>query len=145
MASRNVETCMAAHRAFNSRDFEAVENAMAEDVIYQDRARNATFRGRTGFREFMQGWVAAFSNAQVSEPIYIDAGDTVVAQFVARGVNDGPLGLLPASGMPANFNFCEILRFNDKGQVVSGDAYYDQLSIMVQLGHAKAPQKATAA
>jgi steroid delta-isomerase-like uncharacterized protein len=145
MASRNVETCRAAHQAFNSRDFEAVVNAMAEDVIYQDRARDLTFRGRTGFREFMQGWVAAFSNAEVFEPVYIDAGDAVVAQFVARGVNDGPLGSLPASGKPVNFNFCEILRFNDNGQVVSGDAYYDQLSIMVQLGHAKAPQKATAA
>jgi len=44
-----------------------------------------------------------------------------------------------------NFNFCEILRFNDNGQVASGHAYYDQLSIMVQLGYAQAPQKATAA
>jgi ketosteroid isomerase-like protein len=73
------------------------------------------------------------------------AGDAVVAQFVGRGVNDAPLGPLPATGKPVNFNFCEILRFNDNGQVVSGDAYYDQLSIMVQLGHAQAPQKSTAA
>jgi predicted ester cyclase len=144
MASRNVETCKAAHQAFNRRDFEAVANTMTENVIYRDRARDVSFRGRTGFKEFMQGWVAMFSNAEVSEPVYIDAGDTVVAQFVGRGVNDGPLGPLPATGKPVNFNFCEILRFDDKGQVVSGDAYYDQLSIMVQLGHAQAPQTATA-
>jgi steroid delta-isomerase-like uncharacterized protein len=145
MASRNVETFKAAHQAFNTRDFAAVANAMAEDVVYHDRARDVTFRGRTGFKEFMQGWIAAFSNAEISEPIYIDGGDTVVAQFTGRGVNDGPLGPLPATGKPVTFHFCEIVRFNEAGQVVSGDAYYDQLSILVQLGHAQAPQTAAVA
>lgn len=145
MASRNVETFRAAHQAFNRRDFDAVVNAMGEEVIYQDRARNLTFRGRTGFREFMQGWVTAFSNAEVHEPTYIDAGDVVVAQFVGRGVNNGPLGPLPATGKQLNLHFCEILRFDEKGQIVSGAAYYDQLSLLVQLGHAQAPQPATAA
>lgn len=145
MASRNVETYMAAHRGFNVRDFDAVVKLMAEDVIYHDRARDTTFRGRAGFKDFMQGWVASFSDAQVSEPTYIDAGDTVIAQFVGRGVNDGPIGPLPATGKPMKFEYCEILRFNDKGQVVSGDAYYDQLSILVQLGHAAVPQKTAVA
>ena len=145
MASRNVETFRTAHEAFNRHDFEAVVSAMAEGVTYQDRALDVTFRGTTGFKEFMQGWVTAFPNAEISEPVYIDAGDTVIAQFVGRGINDGPLGPLPATGKPVSFNFCEILRFNGNGQVVSGDAYYDRLSILVQLGHAPAPQKVTAA
>jgi steroid delta-isomerase-like uncharacterized protein len=141
MASRNVETYRATHQAFNRRDFDAVVNSMAEDVSYHDRARDITFRGRTGFKEFMQGWVTAFSNSEVTEPVYIDAGDTVVAQFVGRGVNDGPLGPLPATGKSMTFHLCEVFRFNDAGQIVSGAIYYDQLSIMVQLGHAQAQQK----
>jgi steroid delta-isomerase-like uncharacterized protein len=136
---------MAAHRAFNTRDFDAVVNLMAEDVVYQDRARDITFRGRSGFKEFMQGWVTSFSNAEVSEATYTDAGNTVIAQFVGRGVNDGPIGPLPATGKLIKFNYCEILRFNDKGQVISGDAYYDQLSMLIQLGHAQATQKGAAA
>ena len=142
MASKNVETFRAAHQAFNRRDFDAVVRAMAEDVAYHDQARGATFDGRDGFREFMQGWVTAFSNAEVSEPTYIDAGDRVIAEFICRGVNDGPLGSLPKTGRQMNLYICEILRFNDKGQVVSGRLYYDQLSLMTQLGHA---QPATAA
>ena len=144
MASKNVETFRAAHQAFNRRDFDAVVKAMAEDLAYHDRARGATFSGRDGFREFMQGWVTAFSNAEVSEPNYIDAGDTVIAEFIARGVNDGPLGPLPKTGRQMNLHFCEILRFDDKGQIVSGNLYYDQLSMMTQLGHAQ-PAEAAAA
>src|SRR5688572_6413558 len=144
MASRNVETFRAAHQAFNKRDFEAVVNVMTEDVIYQDRARGVTFEGRSGFREFMKGWVAAFSHAEVSGPKYTDAGNTVIAEFVARGTNDGPLGPLPMTGRSIQVPFCEIMTFDAKGQIVSGAAYYDQLSIMIQLGHAQ-PAEAAAA
>jgi steroid delta-isomerase-like uncharacterized protein len=143
MASKNVETFRAAHQAFNKRNFEAVVNAMTEDVVYHDRARGVTFEGRSGFRQFMQGWVAAFSNAEVSEPKYSDAGNTV-AEFVARGTNDGPFGPLPKTGRTINVPFCEILTFNEKGQIASGAVYYDQLSMMIQLGHAQ-PAEAAAA
>jgi steroid delta-isomerase-like uncharacterized protein len=145
MASRNVETFRSAHQAFNRRDFEAIANTLTEDVIYRDRARDTVFRGKTEFTAFMQGWVTAFSDAQISEPTYIDAGDAVIAQFSGQGTNDGPLGPFGATGKPVKFHFCEILHFNEKGLVVSGDAYYDQLSIMIQLGHVPAPQQAVGA
>ena len=144
MASRNVETFRAAHQAFNKRDFEAVLNVMTEDVIYHDRARGVTFEGRSGFRQFMESWVAAFSRAEVSEPKYSDAGNTVIAEFIARGTNDGPLGPLPMTGRSMQVPFCEIMTFDEKGQIVSGAIYYDQLSIMSQLGHAQ-PTEAAAA
>lgn len=142
MASGNVETHRAAHQAFNRRDFDAVVAAMAENVTYEDRARNLTFRGRAGFKEFMQGWVTALSDVKVVDQTYIDAGDVVVAQVVGRGTNDGPLGSLPATGRQLNLPCCEILRFNSSGQIVSGALYYDQLSLLAQLGHAPAPQPA---
>jgi predicted ester cyclase len=145
MASRNVETCRSAHQAFNRRDFEAIANTLIEEVVYLDRARENTFRGKKEFKAFMQGWVTAFPDAQITEPTYIDAGDAVIAQFLGRGTNDGPFGPFGPTGKPVRFHFCEILRFNEKGLVVSGDAYYDQLSIMIQLGHVPAPQQAVGA
>ena len=135
MSSQNVETFRAAHQAFNSRDFDAVVSKMAEGFTYRDQAQNVTFTGRDGFREFMQGWVDAFSDARVTDPTYLDAGDTVIAQFKGRGVNDGPLGALPETGRKMDLPFCELMRFDESGQIVSGGAYYDQLTMMTQLGH----------
>lgn len=144
MSTKIVEICKAAHQAFNKRDFEGLLNAMADDVVYHDRARGLTFRGKKEYRQYAESWIGAFSNAEITAPAYIDAGDTVVAQFTGQGTNDGSFGPLAASGKPASFAFCEIIRLNDKGKVVSVDAYYDQLSVLQQLGHAAAPQ-ATAA
>jgi steroid delta-isomerase-like uncharacterized protein len=136
MSAQNVATFRAAHQAFNRRDFAAVVAAMTDGVVYEDRARNVTFRGRAGFREFMTAWTTAFSNAQVTSPTYLDAGDTVIALFTGRGTNDGPFGPLPASGKELDLQFCELLRFNDSGQIVGGAVYYDQLTLLSQLGHA---------
>ncbi len=72
MASQNVETFRAAHEGFNRRDFDGVVSKMADGFTYHDRARNVTFAGRNGFKEFMQGWAEAFSNAAVSDPSYLD-------------------------------------------------------------------------
>ncbi len=135
MASQNVETFRAAHQAFNRRDFDGVVSKMADDFTYRDQARNVTFTGRDGFKEFMQGWADAFSNATVTHPTYLDAGDTVIARFQARGVNDGALGPLPETGREIDVPFCEFMRFDDSGQIVSGGIYYDQVTLMTQLGH----------
>jgi steroid delta-isomerase-like uncharacterized protein len=144
MASKNVETFRAAHQAFNKRDFDAVANAMTEGVVYHDRARGVTFEGRSGVKQFLQGWAAAFSNAEVAEPKYSDAGNTVIAEFVGRGTNDGPLGPWPKTGRTMRLPFCEIMTFNEKGQIASGGIYYDQLTMMIQLGHAKPAEAAPA-
>jgi hypothetical protein len=34
------------------------------------------------------------------------------------------------------------LRFDSGGRMSSGSAYYDQLSLMIQLGHMEPPQQA---
>jgi ketosteroid isomerase-like protein len=145
MSSRNVETAKAAHQAFNKRDFDGVVSVMTNDIAYHDRARDIVFRGKEEYRQFAKGWVEAFPDAEISEPSYIDAGDIVVAQFTGRGKNDGPLGQLAPTGKSAHFGYCEILRFNETGKVVAIDAYYDQLSLLIQLGHVPAAQATVAA
>lgn len=144
MATRNVETFRAAHQEFNKRDFDAVAGRLSEDFTYEDRARNITFRGPDGFKDFLQGWVDAFSDGEVSRPVYTGAGDTVIAEFVGRGVNDGPMGEMPATGKEMKVPMCEVMRFDDEGRIVSGAIYYDQLSIMTQLGHLQPAEKAPA-
>jgi steroid delta-isomerase-like uncharacterized protein len=140
MATKNTETAWALFESFNSRDFDANLRLAAEDVVCEDRATGAILTGRSGFREFMQEWVNSFSNGECVELELIDAGDIVVAEFIGRGVNDGPLGPLPASGKQMNLRFCEILRFDEQSKLVSCTIYYDQLSLMAQLGHAAQTQ-----
>ena len=65
---------------------------------------------------------------------YVDGGQTVVGTFTVEGTQDGPLGPFPATGKPFALALCEMWHFDSGGRVVGGDLYYDQVSLLTQLG-----------
>jgi steroid delta-isomerase-like uncharacterized protein len=135
MASRNVENYRAGHEAFNQRDFEAMTKGYADSIIWTDHAQGRTFRTPREFRDdFLAGWVASSSDIEITSPRYIDAGQTVVCTFTVTGTHNGRLGPFPATGKQFGLQLCEMWHFDSAGQVVGGDLYYDQVSLLTQLG-----------
>ena len=135
MAASNVETHRAGHEAFNQRDFEAMTSHYAHSIAWTDRAQGRTFRTPQEFRDdFLAGWVKSSTDIRITDPGYLDAGDTVVARFTCRGTHDGPLGPFPATGKQFTLPLCELWHFDSGGRVVGGDLYYDQVSLLAQLG-----------
>jgi steroid delta-isomerase-like uncharacterized protein len=143
MAASNVETHRAGHEAFNHRDFEAMTRQYAETIAWTDHAQGRTFRTRQEFRDdFLPGWVQTSSDIRIGGPRYLDAGQTVVCTFTVAGTHDGPLGPFPATGREFALELCELWHFNPNGQVVGGDLYYDQVSLLTQLGLMPQPSSA---
>ena len=58
----------------------------------------------------------------------------MVCTFTVVGTHDGPLGPFPATGRPFTLPLCELWRFDAGGRVIGGDLYYDQASLLAQLG-----------
>jgi hypothetical protein len=54
--------------------------------------------------------------------------------FTVTGTHDGPFGPLPATGKEFTLPLCEMWHFDRDGRVVGGDLYYDQVSLLTQLG-----------
>ena len=135
MASKNVKTVRAAHESWNRRDFPGVIRDSTEGLVYTDHGRSLTLKTRDRFREWTEGWAEAFSDGKITDAKYIDAGDVVVTQFTVEGTNDGPLGSFPPSGRRISLQFCEICQLDKQGRVVSGGCYYDQYTLLTQLGH----------
>jgi steroid delta-isomerase-like uncharacterized protein len=143
MASRNVETYRVGHEAFNGRDFMAMTRQYADNISWTDHAQGRTFRTPQEFRdEFLAGWVRASSDSRIADARYFDAGETVVAQFTVRGKHDGALGPLAATGKNFALPICEMWHFDSSGRVVGGDMYYDQVTLLTQLGLMPEPSHA---
>ena len=135
MDSKNVETVRAAHESWNRRDFQGVVRDSSEGLVYTDNGRSLTLNGRDKFREWTEAWAKAFSDGRITNPKYIDGGDVVVTRFTVEGTNDGPLGSLPPSGRRISLSFCEVCQLDKQGRVASGGCYYDQYTLLAQLGH----------
>jgi steroid delta-isomerase-like uncharacterized protein len=143
MPTSNVESHRAGHEAFNRRDFEAMTSRYADSIAWTDRARGLTFRTPQEFREeFLTGWVVASSDIRIIDPRYLDAGRTAVCTFTVVGTHDGPLGPFPATGKEFALPLCELWHFDPTGRVVGGDLYYDQASLLTQLGLLPQPSSA---
>ncbi|MBK1783255.1 ester cyclase [Prauserella cavernicola] len=126
----------ASHEAFNRRDWDAVSADFAPDAEYTDVARDTTLKGRAEIVDYLRdGWVGAFSDAAATEEHFHDGPDHSVAEFTGTGTQDGALGPFPQSGKRMALRFCEVLHYNDDGLVTDGSLYYDQASLLAQLGH----------
>ena len=135
MASRNMDAYRVGHESFNRRDFAAMTSRYADTITWTDHAQGRTFRTPQEFRDdFLASWLRASSDIRITDPRYTDAGQTVVSQFTAVGTQDGPLGPVPATGERFALALCEMWHFDPTGRVVGGDLYYDQLSLLIQLG-----------
>jgi hypothetical protein len=116
-----------------------VRSLMVETIAYGDRPRGLELGCLDEFLGWLREWTTGMSDARVSEPDYLEAGEYSVCRFMGRGTNDGPMGPGQAvTGKRMDMPFCEILRVQD-GRVVSGEIFYDQLTMLTQLGLAEAP------
>ncbi len=140
MAVKNVEAHRTAHESWERRDFGAAVSGMVEDFTYKDHPRGLSIKSREEFKDYIAAWAQAFPDGKITEVERDhDAGDTSVAQFTLRATNDGPFGPFPATGRSVSVPLCEILHFDSEGRIVSEEIYYDQMSLLVQLGHAEPP------
>jgi len=119
---------------FNKRDFAAIEEACAPGFMYEDLARAITIKTPHEFTEYLQGWVAAIPDGKSGSETYVGSTDTSVATFHARGHFDGVLGETPGNGRMLDLPMCEVLHYAADGRVLSGELYYDQLTMLGQLG-----------
>jgi len=143
MASGNEETYRAGHEAFNRRDFEAMTGRYADRISWTDHAQGRTFKTPQEFRDdFLRGWVEASGDIRITDPRYIDAGRTMVSTFTVIGTHDGPLGPFPATRRAFALPLCEMWHFDSGGRVGGGDLYYDQASLLTQLGLMPQPSSA---
>jgi steroid delta-isomerase-like uncharacterized protein len=143
MPHTNVHAHRAGHEAFNARDFEAMTKQYAPSIAWTDHAQGRTFTTPREFRDdFLAGWVQASQDIRITGPRYIDAGQTVVCTFTVVGSHDGPLGPFPATGRDFALPLCEMWHFDASGGVIGGYIYYDQFSLLTQLGLMPQPTSA---
>lgn len=146
MAARDSATlARTLHDLFNRRDFARIDEFVAADVEWLNVATGETLRGPEGVRQFMQGWVDAFSDGKTEIENLYAGEDFAVVEFTGRGTHDGvlrgPAGEIPPTQRSVEMLFCEVYRIQN-GTVVRGRTYFDAATMMGQLGVLPAPEQA---
>jgi steroid delta-isomerase-like uncharacterized protein len=139
VTSRNSQTARDQVESFNRRDLDAQVSGYADQFKMTDHARGIALGSKEEVKAWMGDFIAASSDSKVNVIEVVDAGDVVVSVLEMEGTNDGPLGPMPASGRRFSTRGVQILHFDKAGKIIAHDNFFDQLSMMVQLGFAQAP------
>ena len=128
--------------AFNRHNEDDYVAEVAAECKVVDIPTGEKLVGKEGAREFFGRWSNAFPDGKTTIHDELVSGDTVVVLFIGEGTQKGPLGPFPASNKPAKLEFCSVSKIDSHGKVAEITNYYDQLSLLVQLGHIPVPTAA---
>ena len=110
---------------------EVVDEVVADDCVDHD-PRPGQPPGRPGLRQTVQMVVGGLSDRGTVLDQYLDAGDTVVQNWIFRGRHTGELMGVPATGKEVRVRGVEIWRVAD-GRIAERWGVVDVAGLLAQL------------
>jgi steroid delta-isomerase-like uncharacterized protein len=131
----NAAQVLSLFEAWEKRDFDALMALMADGVTVNDVPRGQVITDRAAVKDWFASWASACPDSVAGISVVAASGDTVAAEGVYAGTNTGAFGPLPSAGRSVSMPFANVIRFDADGRVTNFTGYYDQVTIMTQLGH----------
>ena len=121
--------------AINERDFAALDEVVAPDIVRHSAATpGVEVHSLDEFKAFLRQDLAAVPDAQQEIHLMLAEGDMVSVRALYRGTQTGPMGPFPPSGNPLELPFMGILRVED-GKIAEIWVEWDNVAALTQLGH----------
>ena len=133
------ETALALFDEWEKRDYDSVMAHFADGGVVRDHPRGITLNAPADIRAWMESWATACPNSTARAKATVSSANGAVIEGTYVGTNTGPFGPLPASGRSVSMPFAIVISFNDAGQMTNYDVYYDQYTLLSQLGHIPEP------
>lgn len=125
--------------AINRRDFDALDEVVAPDVVRHCPATpGVSVTNREEFKAYLRQDLDGVPDAVQEIRIMVAEGDKVAVWANYSGTQDGPLGPFAASGKRVDLDFAAILRLED-ARIAELWVVWDNLSMLTELGHLDVP------
>lgn len=138
-----VNLAEAFYKAMNDHDATKMGEQLAENVMYWEATLPGPINGRKAVEEHFRANWGSFPDASVRLVNRIVSGDHVVDEMEWTGTHKGPIEVpgqpaIPATGKSAKSAGVAVVRTKE-GKITDLKVYFDQLSVLSQLGLAPAP------
>lgn len=133
-----VEVVTAMFEAFNRHDVEAMAALYADDAFVNSPDFEAPKRGPEAIREIYGAYFASSPDIRDEVTRIFGSGDHVAVEFVSRGTMTHPAPGTPEVMRDKAFalEIAAVLEVRD-GKIVRDVTYFDQLSVLRQMGLAE--------
>lgn len=120
--------------AWEKRDFSALVENLADDVVVNSPGSMA-IKGKEAARDWYASWATACPDGVAGATCVGATSETAVMEGVYAGTNTGNFGPLAPTGRTVSLPWTNVNTFDSNGQIVNVNAYFDQITLLTQLGH----------
>ena len=119
--------------AVTKRDWDGLRSLCHADYVYMD-ATGVEEKGADAAVAVAQTYTTAFPDLVLdTRHQYTDGDNASVLEFTVRGTHEAELAGIPATGKRIELVVCNVIEVKD-GKIVREREYYDNLTLMQQLG-----------
>ena len=123
---------------WNGKNVSAVDSFMAEP--FTRRVNNVTTASnRKELAANMQVYINAFPDLHLTVDDVVATEDHVILNWTITGTNTGIFGEIQATGKKVKVSGITRMDFNESGKIVYEDVFFNELSLLQQLGHRLIP------
>jgi steroid delta-isomerase-like uncharacterized protein len=118
---------------WNHRNPSVIDELVAANYVHNDVLSPDAPTGIDGYKQFVQQYLTAFPDMQITIHDDFVAGDKTVTRWTATGTHNGDLPGLPRTGKRISVHGITIARLSN-GKFIESWNNWDALGMMQQLG-----------
>jgi steroid delta-isomerase-like uncharacterized protein len=131
---RNKELVRQFTEATNAADWQSLAGVVAEDFTRHSAATaGPQVTSREQFVELQESFLVSFPDQKVTIQQLVAEGDRVAGLATYSGTHTGPMGDVPATGLPVESPFLALFRIQED-RIAELWVEWDNLSMLNQLG-----------
>lgn len=135
------ERVVASILAINDRDIGATWIG-DDDTALEDVATGEIVRGDGSWFEYLREWYRGFPDGRVDVVHVIEGTDSVVVEFTGQGTHGGVYYGMQPTGRRCLDRLCNVYQYEGH-RLRAIRSYWDQMSMLVQLGLLERPTRDT--
>jgi steroid delta-isomerase-like uncharacterized protein len=125
-------------RAWNEKDLDAIDIYFSESLVRQVNGVNLASR-KNELKANMQLYFTGFPDLELEMDHMIADKSEIYMSWTIKGSNTGVFGELPPTGKRIKISGITRMDFDEDGKIAVEQVYYNELSLMQQLGHTLSP------
>lgn len=123
---------------WNKKDLDAVDTYFSKNIIRKVNSVNLA-SSKNELMADMQLYFTGFPDLEIQSSNMLADGSEIYMSWTITGTNTGRFGELPATGKKVQISGISRMEFDDEGKIVAEEVYYNELSLLQQMGHTLNP------
>ena len=123
---------------WNDKDLSVIDTYFAENIVRKVNNVNlATSKNELSAN--MQVYFTGFPDLEITLDNMVSNADEIYISWTITGTNTGVFGELPPTGKPIKISGISRINYDLEGKIVQEEVFYNELSLLQQMGHTLSP------